>query len=194
MDILALDSLVRNCFGRRYARSSFLGSLDIPAVTGIAKEIEAEHSRNSPGSRFMIDALAKQILVRVFRSWPGELIRPHEIIRSPQLPRHELVKAVEWMNQTPSDRFTVSNLASSLNRNSSVFSRLFANSAGETPYRFYHDIVMNRASELISHSDRSIKDIALSLGFRSLSHFSSAFRASRNMSPTDYRTFVRESA
>jgi AraC-like DNA-binding protein len=193
LNLTALDSLVRDCFGRRYARSRFLGSLYQPEVTNIAKEIELEHRRGIRGSRFMIDALAKLILVKVLRSWPRELVQPHEVIRTPRLPRHELVKAIELMNQTPSDELTIPKLASCFNRTSSGFSRLFTNSAGKTPYRLYNEIVMDRASEFICQTDRSIKDVALSLGFHSLSHFSGMFRASRGMSPTEYRIVSRRS-
>jgi AraC family transcriptional regulator len=191
LNLSALDSLVRDYLGRRYARSSFRGSLYRPEVTSIAKQIENEHSRDIRGSRLMIDALAKQILVKVLRSWPSELMQPHEIVGSPRLPRHELVRAIELMNQMPSDELTIPKLARSCNRTPSGFSRLFTNSAGKTPYRLYNEILMDRASDFLYQTDRAIKDIALSLGFNSLSHFSSMFRAFRGMSPTDYRIVSR---
>ncbi len=183
----AFERLVHYGVGSQRARARFIGKLHLPEVAKIAAEIEAEHVNRRPGSNIMIDALARQLVVSVLRSWPKELVQLHEVASGPRLPRHELVQSIEWMNVVPLSAFGVKELARRVNRSSSVLSRLFVNSTGKSPHRFYYDIMMANASEMLSKSDRSVKDIALSLGFRSVSHFSSAFRTVFFVSPSEYR-------
>jgi AraC-like DNA-binding protein len=190
----AFRHLVDGGVDSQLANARFLGKLHIPEVGRIATEIEAEHANCRPGNKVMIDALSRLLVVRVLRSWPKELVQLHEVESSPQLPRHELVRSIEWMNEVPLSVFGVNQLARQVNRSSSVFSRLFVRSTGESPHRFYSRMMMIRASQMLAHSDRSVKDIALSLGFRSLSHFSSAFRATHYMSPSEYRLQLNAAA
>ena len=58
---------------------------------------------------------------------------------------------------------------------------------GETPFRRLTRLRMERARELLRHSDASIIAISLECGYGNATHFATAFRRSVGMSPSHYR-------
>jgi len=59
---------------------------------------------------------------------------------------------------------------------------------GETPFRRLTRLRMERARELLRHSDASIIAISLECGYGNAAHFATAFRRCVGMSPSDYRS------
>jgi transcriptional regulator GlxA family with amidase domain len=149
--------------------------------------IEDESGRPGSDSLQLVAALARQIVVLVLREWPKTLIRNHEITQIPRLPRNELVRTIEIMHAIPARDFAVTDLAQRMNRSTSTFSRLFTRSLGDSPHSYYRSILFHQAADLLVSTDRSVKDIALSLGFNNVSHFSNSFRQKWKVTPTSYR-------
>jgi AraC-like DNA-binding protein len=68
------------------------------------------------------------------------------------------------------------------------FHRVFAHMFSETPHCYFTRIRLKRAAHLLSHSDRSVTEICLEMGFESLGSFSSLFRRHFGVPPSDRRT------
>jgi AraC-like DNA-binding protein len=66
---------------------------------------------------------------------------------------------------------------------SSAFKREF----GETPHRYLQRRRIERAADLLRESDRPVTEIALDVGFGSLSWFTTAFTEVMGEPPTAYR-------
>lgn len=64
---------------------------------------------------------------------------------------------------------------------------IFVNQYGQTPTEYANARRIQAAKEQLKNQDNSILDIALSLGFESLSSFYIFFRKHTKMSPGDYR-------
>lgn len=58
---------------------------------------------------------------------------------------------------------------------------------------FIQQRVLLEAKRLLHSSDRSIKEIAFDLGFRSMSYFSYFFRSKTNLTPKEYKELLNES-
>jgi AraC-like DNA-binding protein len=67
------------------------------------------------------------------------------------------------------------------------FSREFRKTFGETPHQYLLTRRMERAAELLRNTDRSVADICLTVGMRSVGSFTSTFGRTYGMSPTAYR-------
>lgn len=65
--------------------------------------------------------------------------------------------------------------------------RLFAQYAAKTPQRYYLELRLNQAREMLIYSDQSVIDIALSVGFNSTSHFATWFRRLFGLLPSGIR-------
>jgi AraC family transcriptional regulator len=173
--------------GSPYLLAEFLGKMNVAEVANLSRLIQDESLRLQPDSAPMIAALAGQVLALALRRWPRTLIRRHESKQAVRLPRNELVRSIEFMQVTPARDFSVHEVARHLHRSTSTFSRLFTWSVGVSPYRYYLTTVIDRAADRLANTEEPVKHIALTLGFNSVSHFSSAFRQKWNMTPTAFR-------
>ena len=58
---------------------------------------------------------------------------------------------------------------------------------GEPPHRYLLTRRMERAADLLRNTDRSVADICLTVGLRSVGSFTTSFGKAYGMSPTAYR-------
>ena len=73
----------------------------------------------------------------------------------------------------------------------SSFRKLFKEYTGLAPTMYQHDLRLQRAKELLSTTDDSIKEIAYRLNFESPDYFSSKFKAKTGMKPSEFRAMNR---
>ncbi|MGH9209077.1 MAG: helix-turn-helix transcriptional regulator [Acidimicrobiales bacterium] len=67
------------------------------------------------------------------------------------------------------------------------FIRTFRATFGETPHRYLQRRRVERAMALLRHTERSVTDICLAVGFSSLGTFSRTFRDIVGQSPSAFR-------
>jgi AraC-like DNA-binding protein len=67
------------------------------------------------------------------------------------------------------------------------FSREFARAFGETPHRYLLTRRLERAAALLRTTDRSVADICMTVGLRSVGSFTTSFGRLYGLSPTAYR-------
>ena len=82
-------------------------------------------------------------------------------------------------------------LAKRVNKNPEYFSRLFCQYTGVRPLAYINEKRMERAQYLMVSSQASYGEIADSIGFQSLAHFSRTFRKITGMTPGEYRRRTR---
>jgi transcriptional regulator GlxA family with amidase domain len=62
--------------------------------------------------------------------------------------------------------------------------RLFAHHIGQSPVRYYLGLRLDRARELLLHTDLPVLDVAVATGFTTASHFAQCYRARYGITPT----------
>ncbi|MGE5272362.1 MAG: helix-turn-helix domain-containing protein [Verrucomicrobiota bacterium] len=67
------------------------------------------------------------------------------------------------------------------------FSREFRRAFGETPHQYLLTRRLERAAALLRTTDRSVADICLTVGLRSVGSFTTSFSRLFGLSPTAYR-------
>jgi two-component system response regulator YesN len=70
-------------------------------------------------------------------------------------------------------------------------SQLFKKESGQPLSEFIASVRMERAKELLRHTDRPVEAIALQLGFSSSQHFYKRFRQQFGTTPIRYRNQLR---
>lgn len=70
--------------------------------------------------------------------------------------------------------------------NPQYLSRTFSESAGTTISLYLRRLRIERAAEMLAHGHANASEAALEVGYRSLSHFSQAFRAEKGFSPSEW--------
>ncbi|MGI4821632.1 MAG: helix-turn-helix domain-containing protein [Janthinobacterium lividum] len=85
------------------------------------------------------------------------------------------------------EKFTVQELAEMAGRSLSVFKREFEKDFGESPARWMIRQRLIEAKWHLTHTPKSVADIAYSLGFESVAHFDKAFKREFAHTPSAYR-------
>lgn len=89
------------------------------------------------------------------------------------------------------DDVSIGTLAAAVNLSPAHYSALFRSATGISPHAWIMRRRVERACELLSHSQTTITDVALTLGFSSSQHFATVFRLHKGMSPTAWRRVRR---
>lgn len=71
------------------------------------------------------------------------------------------------------------------------YHRLFSRAFGETPHDFLKRLRLDRARQLLAHSDLPVTEVCLAVGYESLGSFSTLFRTEPGVSPIAYRRGLR---
>lgn len=110
--------------------------------------------------------------------YPG---RSNEIARQAALALEQRVEEAVDMKR----------LAASLHLSYDRFRHIFRQHTGMAPHRYLQQLRINRAKELLSGTELSVKDVAALLRFEDTYHFSRVFKDKIGMSPTAWRGSAR---
>jgi AraC-like DNA-binding protein len=165
----------------------FLGKIRMPQIAKMAKDLIRAVGPESASYAGDKNALMRKILVDVLRAWPAASIHPvcHKV--KPLLARWDFIRSVELMTANGRDQFLVRSLYGEFDLAASTFNKLFRNTTGLTALQLFHRILVSRACRMLEDQSASIKEIAYSLDFRSVSHFCTLFKTVTGLSPNTYR-------
>lgn len=104
----------------------------------------------------------------------------------------ELVaRAQDWLREHLHEKVHLQALARTFGISLRTFHRRFQHAAGQSPHEYLNRLRIDRARDLLKHSDLSITEIAWQCGFNNPSHFGSCFRKAMQHTPKHYREAVR---
>lgn len=160
-------------------------ALTVFDMTPLARELIAEcrdwradSGQLTPYSRQIFTTLAN-VALQLSQS-PSRCVLP-----SPSSP--ELSKALSLTEAQSNRNLTFKEVAQDCGQSPRALSRRFAEEMGMTWSEALRRIRIIQAIEALAASNTSITEIALSVGYNSLSGFNAAFREVMDMTPTQYR-------
>ncbi|MCK1643072.1 helix-turn-helix transcriptional regulator [Bradyrhizobium sp. 157] len=98
-----------------------------------------------------------------------------------------LRRVQEYVEERLGGEIRLSDLAALADMEIDSFARRFRAATGMAPYAFVIERRICRAEQLLANADHEIALIAARLGFSSQSHFTTAFKRQRGMTPRAYR-------
>lgn len=98
-----------------------------------------------------------------------------------------VVNVIETMRENLSERLTVDDMARAARFSKFHFSRVFQRVTGVSPGRFLSALRLQEAKRLLLTSSLSVADITFQVGYNSVGTFSTRFKESVGLSPTEYR-------
>jgi AraC-like DNA-binding protein len=133
-----------------------------------------------PEYQSLLGTLATQIIARALSALKER--------RDQQRPVHELIReAKQLLVGRPMRKKNLEAVARRLNMSYSSFRRLFRAETGFSPGQFALETQLQRASEMLVHTDIRCGEIAEQCGFESVYYFSRVFRKKRGQTPTAFR-------
>ncbi|HZO60525.1 MAG TPA: helix-turn-helix transcriptional regulator [Solirubrobacterales bacterium] len=103
-------------------------------------------------------------------------------------PARHLLRAKDLADARYFDPLDVDDLARAAGLSRAHFSREFRRAFGESPHAYVLTRRLERAAALLRTTDRSVADICLTVGLRSIGSFTTSFTRTYGVSPTAYRS------
>jgi AraC-like DNA-binding protein len=97
------------------------------------------------------------------------------------------MRARDLADRRYAEPLDVPDLARAARLSPAHFSREFVRAFGETPHRYLLTRRLERAAALLRTTDRSVADICMTVGLRSVGSFTTSFGRMYGLSPTAYR-------
>lgn len=102
---------------------------------------------------------------------------------------HSVVgQAREMMGNNLHRPLDMAELAENLYVGYSWFRKVFKEQTGMSPSAYHQHLRVEEAKALLAKSDRSVRQIAETLGFKNQNHFSALFKRKTGLSPTAFRS------
>lgn len=96
----------------------------------------------------------------------------------------QLVEQIKWqMNEHIFDDISVQDIAARLNVSYVTLRMQFKTYTGMAPAKYFNELRLNKARQLLTETTHSVKEIACMLRFASTNHFSTMFRKTMGVSP-----------
>jgi transcriptional regulator GlxA family with amidase domain len=117
------------------------------------------------------------------------LRRPHaqeqrmSLQSRPEIRNPKLQLAMQIMENNLEDPMRPDEVAGLVTVSTRQLERLFAKYLGTSPKRYYLDLRLDKARNLLRQTDLSVTDVCVACGFKSLSHFSKSYRAAYGNPP-----------
>ena len=112
-------------------------------------------------------------------------------VRESEANRYVLKKALLYMLDRYTQKLTLSSVAAHCFVSSWHLSRLLNQYTGRGFFEIINIIRLDRAKELLEHTEDRIQDISEQVGFQDVAHFSRIFKSYIGCSPKEYRSGER---
>ena len=156
-----------------------------PQVEVIALMFLAELKQENCISKLYVESLANVFAVHLIRQYAAT--KPQVRTYEGGLSQRQLMQVLDYINDHLHQDIKLADLAALLSMSQFHFSHLFKQTIGTSPYQYLLQQRIERAKQLLKHTDQSVMDIALECEFNNHSHLSKQFRQFTGMTPKVYR-------
>ncbi|QDV47730.1 HTH-type transcriptional activator RhaR [Stieleria neptunia] len=146
----------------------------------LVKKLDDELKLRRSGFRVMAIAAMLELVTFLSRSY-SETRNP----TSQTLVR--IGETISYMRRNIDRPITLNELVTMSGMSRTNFLRIFEAAMGTSPINYLIQLRIDEASNLLRNTDRSITDIAFTVGFSDSNYFSRQFRKVHDRSPRDYR-------
>ncbi|TBU93446.1 AraC family transcriptional regulator [Phytopseudomonas dryadis] len=161
------------------------GQAEQAALRWAVERMMQEMREALPGAGLLAQNLAHMMLVQALRAHlaTADSVTGWLAVLSDR----RLRRALQSMHAEPARRWTLQELGSQAGMSRTVFATRFRAIMGETPMQYLTRWRMMLACDRLEHSAESITRLSSSLGYESVSAFSTAFKRVLGQSPQRYR-------
>lgn len=155
-------------------------------IISLIKKMNEENERKCEGYMLFLRGYMDVLLGVIYRRGLLENISDlynREMVR-------KIWPAIQYVEDNFNRDITLDKLASTLGVKKEYFCRIFKEATGVTPIEYVNFVRVWKAENLLTTTRSPVLEIAMDVGFSSLSYFNRVFRKYRGMTPTSYREIL----
>ena len=99
----------------------------------------------------------------------------------------KLKKVLTYLRENYDRQMSLADIAESADMSPKYFCHFFKEMTGKTPIEYLNGYRIERASQRLLNTDKSVTEISFLCGFNDLSYFIKTFKAQKGVSPTAFR-------
>lgn len=130
---------------------------------------------------FFIESLSHSLIAHLIRRYSTESIKSYPI--SQGLPPQKLAQVIEYINDNIDKTLSLEIIAGVADISPSYFINQFRKSTGKSPHKYIINQRIERSKSLLTHTKKSIAQIAYETGFADQSHLTRVMRNYTGMTP-----------
>lgn len=161
-----------------------VGMVD-PTIERFGILCDRELAEGGAAGRLYAEGLATALVVHLFRTYGVSVRYPHPITGG--LTPNQLRRVTEHIEAQLGEDLCLAQLAALAGMSTHHFGEAFKLSTGVPPHRYVTGRRVHRAREILLGGERSVAEIAISLGFSSQSHMTFNFHKLTGTTPAKYR-------
>jgi AraC-like DNA-binding protein len=164
----------------RFASRLHLTRSQLAQIEPLIATMEEEIKDHKPGGEAILLSHLIRLIVYLSRAYTGSsTIEAASLLRI-----GNVISAIE---HGYARHWTLSDILSIAHMSRSTLMRVFRKATGQTPIEYLVRLRIQKAMELLRHTDWTITRIALEAGFNDSNYFTRQFRRANNQSPSQYR-------
>jgi len=155
-------------------------------MVGLYRKILEISNRERPGYQQLLSGILIHLVAYLFFREKDKNWRDKEVLD--KIDKARLIIREKLNTSIPPEE-----IATSLNMSYTWFRRMFRQYTGLAPAQYITQLKIQKAKEMLSVSNKTIKKIAIELGFESIDYFSTQFRKQTGQTPTQFRAMCQGS-
>ncbi len=159
-----------------------------PALGAVLTLMAQEASRRLPGYLRVVNDLFTTLVIETARAASPKAVRPEVAEKRARSIAESIVQtAVQYLQDNLAHRFEVRDVAAQVNLSERQLSRIFRNATGVSILTYLTRLRMDRAMQLLLHSELPIKQVAAAVGYPDTHYFTTLFGRYTRTTPGAYR-------
>jgi AraC family transcriptional regulator len=185
LDRTRLDELSHAFGGPSNVRFEYRDLIDDPVIAGVAARFRSAMFAPEPWDPMRIEALGEFLAVHFLETYHG--IKGVRGDRIRKLEPEVFRRVTEYIAAHLDGPMTLRTLAQLAGQSPFHFAKSFRITTAVPPYTFVTARRMDRAMTLLRTTPLPVRDVAVRVGYVSLSHFLRNFRSAWGQNPHDFR-------
>jgi AraC family transcriptional regulator len=183
--LLAKTAIELDCIGSSNLELKPILAQADPTIHALGLQFKQEMQRHALGGELYSESLANLLNIHLLRN----CCTTQPVLRtySGGLSAQRLQQTIDYIQAHLDEKLSLETIAAELNLSTYYFCELFTQSMGMPPYKYVLHQRVDRAKQILKHSEKSLTDIALDCGFANQSHLTRHFKKYTGVTPSRYR-------
>jgi AraC family transcriptional regulator len=144
-----------------------------------------ETEKNPLSSNLYTDSIAHTLMFHLIKNYTTAVVQAKQFLGG--LSGYKLRRVTEFINDNLEQDLTLTEIAAVADLSRFHFARSFSKTLGVTPQQYIAARRIEKAKDLLSHSNLPIVEIGFQTGFKNQSHFTTLFRKIAGFTPKVWR-------